>query len=287
MTGLYDIDSTSFPNFALMKIARHCMNNHEPFDWYLPLEHKRFDRVFVSSVFTFSNKSTVFDDMTTGGSGFDIHSALPPEIEELEPYMLLYPNMTHALGFITRGCIRHCNGCIVPDKEGGVKPYRDIDTIAQGRREIVLMDNNVLASEFGLQQIEKIIDRKYKVDFNQGLDARLITDEIAKLLSRVTWFQPLRMACDNDSMIDIVRTATERLRWHNCKPTAYSVYVMIKDIPSAIKRVKALKGIGLDPFVQPYIDAKGTEPAHELKDFARWVNHKATFKSCTWEDYNK
>lgn len=43
------------------------------------------------------------------------------------------------------------------------------------------MDNNILASNYGLQQIEKIIKLGVKVDFNQGLDARLITDEIARL----------------------------------------------------------------------------------------------------------
>ena len=47
------------------------------------------------------------------------------------------------------------------------------------------MDNNILASNYGLQQIEKIIKLGVKVDFNQGLDARLITDEIARLLARV------------------------------------------------------------------------------------------------------
>ena len=43
------------------------------------------------------------------------------------------------------------------------------------------MDNNVLASDYGLEQIEKIVKLKLRVDFNQGLDARLVTDEIAQL----------------------------------------------------------------------------------------------------------
>lgn len=287
MTGLYDIDNKDYPNFALMKIARHCLNSHEPYDWYLPLERSRFDRVFVSSVFTFSNKSTVFEDMITGGSGFDIHSSLPNEIESLEPHYGLYPDMKHAVGFITRGCIRKCKSCIVPEKEGTLKPYRDIDTIAQGRRNIVLMDNNVLASDFGLKQIETIINRKYRIDFNQGLDARLITNDIAKLLSKVKWLKPLRLACDNEAMIEPVRKAVELLRWYNCHPSAFFVYCLAINIPSTMAVVKAVKGMGLKPFVQPFIDRDGKEPAQELKDFARWVNHKSTFYSCTWEEYNK
>ena len=58
------------------------------------------------------------------------------------------------------------------------------------------MDNNILASNYGLQQIEKIIKLGVKVDFNQGLDARLITDEIARLLARVIWIKRIRFGCD-------------------------------------------------------------------------------------------
>jgi len=52
-----------------------------------------------------------------------------------------------------------------------------------------------------------------------------------------------------------------------------------------VERVKFLKGISVDPFAQPYRDSSGTEPTQEQKDFARWVNHKAEFKSRTWEEY--
>ena len=56
----------------------------------------------------------------------------------------------------------------MPTKEGGVQPYRDIDDITEnGRRPYaILMDNNILASDYGLQQIEKIVDKGYHVDFN-------------------------------------------------------------------------------------------------------------------------
>lgn len=57
------------------------------------------------------------------------------------------------------------------------------------------MDNNVLASDYGIGQIEKIVKRKYRVDFNQGLDARLVTPEIAQLLSKVKWIKRIRFGC--------------------------------------------------------------------------------------------
>lgn len=58
----------------------------------------------------------------------------------------------------------------------------DVDDIAiDGRTNLILMDNNILASDYGIAQIEKIIERGYKVDFNQAMDARLVTPEIASI----------------------------------------------------------------------------------------------------------
>lgn len=100
----------------------------------------------------------------------------------------IYPSIDKktAYGFLTRGCPNCCKWCVVPKKEGKVKPYMDVDDIAiDGRTNLVLMDNNILASDYGLQQIQKIIDRRYRVDFNQALDARLVTPEIGQLLAQV------------------------------------------------------------------------------------------------------
>ncbi|MGN1216734.1 MAG: radical SAM protein, partial [Phocaeicola sp.] len=104
------------------------------------------------------------------------------------PDYSIYPSIGKktAYGFITRGCPNKCKWCIVPEKEGNVKPYMDVEDIAfDGRTNLILMDNNILASDYGIKQIEKIVDRKYRVDFNQGLDARLVTDGIADLISKV------------------------------------------------------------------------------------------------------
>ena len=189
------------------------------------------------------------------------------------------------MGFLTRGCIRKCKWCIVPKKEGKLKPYADIEQIAQNRKEVILLDNNILASDYGLSQIEKIVRLNLKVDFNQGLDARLITPEIAGLLAHVRWLAPVRLACDTDAMIDPVIKATGLLREAGCTPSNYFVYVLVNDIEDAHKRVEVLKRHKLDPFAQPYRDKSGKEPSRKLKDFARWVNHKATFKTVPWERY--
>jgi hypothetical protein len=124
-----------------------------------------------------------------------------------------------------------------------------------------------------------------KVDFNQGLDARLIDDPVARLLSQLKWREPLRLACDHKSQIEPVRRAIELLRWHNTKPTRFSCYVLVKDVGDALERVRFLKGMNVDPYCQPYRDKKGTPPTPEQVHFARWCNFKSNFNKCTWEEY--
>ena len=88
----------------------------------------------------------------------------------------------------------------------------DIQEIAEGNntKNVILMDNNALASDYGLQQIEKSIKLGYKIDFNQGLDARLITDDIAKLLASAKWLTYIRVACDQSLQIKYVEENTVR-----------------------------------------------------------------------------
>ena len=107
------------------------------------------------------------------------------------------------------GCPNKCKWCIVPKKEGKMKPYMDIEEVAvNGRKNIILMDNNVFASDYGLQQIEKIVRLGLRVDFQSGIDARLVTDDIAKLLAKVKWIKRIRFGCDTPGQIAECERAT-------------------------------------------------------------------------------
>ena len=285
--AIYAPDS-KMPNYAIMKVSAYHKEQGDTVEWYTDLWAHTFDKVYCSKIFNYTPMPNMLNDNCVyGGSGYNLTTKLPENIENIKPDYTIYPNYIHALGFLTRGCIRKCNHCIVPEKEGKIRPYRDIGDVLQGRKTAVLLDNNILACEYGIKQIEKIIKLKIKVDFNQGLDCRLIDDSIAQILSRVKWLEPIRLACDSLSMIDPLIKATRLLRWYNCKPSNYFVYVLVDDIDTAIEILKVVKGLGLDPFAQPYRDREGNEPTKEQKDLARWVNHKAIFKSVLWEDYGK
>ena len=187
---------------------------------------------------------------------------------------------------MTRGCIRRCQWCIVPKKEGGIRAYRDIETVLQSRNTAILMDNNVLASEHGLQQLEKIVDMGCKVDFNQSLDSRLVTEEIANILSKIKWISYIRFACDTTSAVEPLLKAIEKLNRYGVKNYRIFVYLLVKDVCEANERCKILKRLGVNPFVQVYRDEENKiEPTAEQKRFAWYVNQKAVFKATEWEDY--
>ena len=119
-----------------------------------------------------------------------------------------------------------------------------------------------------------------RVDFNQGLDARLITPEVAGLLSKLKWIRSIRMSCDTDAMLEVVLRAIKRLEQCGVKPYRIFVYLLVQDIESAERRAIALREAGADVFAQPYRDfTTNKEPDKEQKRFARWVNHKAIFKT--------
>ncbi len=288
--GLIDIDGHNFPNLALMKISAYHKSIGDNVSW---VDIGNYDRTYMSKVFTFSpNYSKGFADygeIIRGGTGFKMTNTLPSEIDKLCPDYSIYPKFTAAYGFLTRGCPNKCSWCIVPSKEGDIQPYADIEEFLQGRKEAVLMDNNVLAHEHGLKQIEKIIRLGIKIDFNQGLDARIIAKDkgIAELLSKVKWSKYLRMACDTKSQIPYIEKAVNNLKAYGFKTYKLFFYVLVKDIPDALERIEYLKTIGgVHPFAQPYRDfINNKQPTNEQRRFARWVNHQAVFNTVEWSQY--
>lgn len=287
--GLIDVDGHNFPNLALMKLSAYHKANGDTVDWYEPL-FGHYDKVYMSKVFTFTPDYEYFidaDEVVKGGTGYKLYDkVLPKEVDRTFPDYTIYPQYDFAIGFLTRGCIRKCPWCVVPKKEGALKPYCDWRSIKRAdSNKIVFMDNNVLASEYGIEQMKSMVGQDVKIDFNQGLDARLITDEIAELLSRLKWISTIRLACDTSQMIPIVEKAVQKLGKYGVKPYRIFVYTLIQDIDEAYQRIKALDKLGVKPFAQPYRDFETNYVNPEHKHLARWCNHKATHYSIPFEEY--
>jgi hypothetical protein len=274
-----------YPNLALAKISAHQKAMGADVEWFSPLLAASYDQVYSSKVFTFSeDDDSLPDSVIKGGTGYHSPEVLSDEVEHICPDYDLY-GKDCSMGFLTRGCSRNCDWCAVPKTEGNIRAHADIEEFTR-HKKVVLMDNNVLAHSHGITQIEKIARMGLEVDFNQGLDARLIDDGVARRLGKLKWIRSTRLACDHKGQIESVRKAVELLRWHNCNPARVSCYVLVKDIDDALERVRFLKGIYVDPFAQPYRDPDGTPPSKEQRNFARYVNKKQIFKTTVWDEYD-
>lgn len=295
--GLIDVDGHNFPNLALMKISRYWKTQGADVQWYTPFDN--YDKVYMSKVFTFTNDYdyciTNADEVERGGTGYkDYEKVLPAYIDRLQPDYTIYSHIVDnksAYGFLTRGCIRHCKWCIVPRKEGMLKPYMDIEEIAiDGRNKVTLMDNNILASDYGIGQIEKIVRLELRVDFNQDMDCRLVTDDIAALLTKVRWQEYIRFACDTSAQLPHLFRACELLKKHGYTGRVFMNVLLNEDKTECLERINAIrnyKELTLRPFAQPYIDFEGRrQPPQWQKDMARWCNRKEIFDSTDFVDFS-
>ncbi len=291
--GLLPVDS-SYPNLALMKISAWHKKQGDCVEWYNPFN--RYDKLYMAKIFSFTEDYLQYitnaDIIEKGGTGYDIKKMLPPGIDRMQPDYSIYPSIDSktSYGFLTRGCPNKCKWCCVPAKEGNIAPYMDIEEIAvDGRNHIVLMDNNVLASDYGLEQIEKIIRLGLRVDFNQGLDARLVTDDIAKMLAKVKWVKRIRFGCDTPKQIEECERATSLIDKHGYKGEYFFYCILLDDFNESFSRVNhwRQKGQRFLPHCQPYRDLNNphqTIPQWQ-KDLASWADKKWVFRSCEFKDF--
>lgn len=289
--ALVDVDGHHFPNLALMKLsAWHKAAGHEV-DWYKMVLF-RPDRIYASKVFTFTpdaDFAAIDPEPVRGGTGYDAAVKLPDEVEAIAPDYSIYPQFREAYGFLTRGCIRSCPWCIVPSKEGSIRVAGDIERIASDRRGVVLMDNNFLAAPeaFVAEQLEKAARLKLRIDFNQGLDARLVTPENARLLAACKWIKYIRFSCDTAKMVGVLKNAVGMIRGAGYRGDIF-VYVLEQNVDKTHDRIVRLCEIDrrIIPFCQPYRDfSTNAEPSEGLRRLARWCNCHQIRKTTEFKDY--
>ena len=287
--GLVDVDGHNFPNLALMKLSAWHKLRGDTVEFADPVAG-RYDKVYLS-VFTHTPdcRDEYRCEVIRGGTGYrDYTTTLPEAVEHTCPDYSLY-GVGEAYGFLTRGCPNRCSWCVVPRKEGAIRPHADIEEFLAGRKRAVLLDNNVLASAWGLAQIEKIVRLGVRVDFNQGLDVRRIArnPELAELLARVRWLRFLRMAYDSCAVQEDVHNAVELLVKCGLSPRKLFFYVLVRDdIGDALERIRELKALGCVPFAQPYRDFSGdAKPSREAWRLAYWCNNKRLFNAMDFADY--
>lgn len=293
--GLYQIDG-KWPNLALMKLSAFHKSQGDEVEFYWPLFDKLYDRVYASKVFqdsSFNPQVSQYIDGRWQVGGYGVSDIkLPGEVEHIYPDYGLY-DINFAIGFTSRGCMRHCPFCIVPEKEGRFRPVADIYEFWHGQARLCLLDNslNTNGEHFAriLGQLIAVNRRRSKervaVDFSQGLDLRLLTSEQAQLLSKVKLWKQIHFAWDRIQDEKAILGGLEIIKKSPLSLSKVMVYVLIGyDTTEAedLYRVAKLAGQGVDPFIMPF---NRLDPYQ--RRLARWVNHKAIFKSVSWGEYGK
>ncbi|NIP55026.1 MAG: hypothetical protein GWO41_07255 [candidate division Zixibacteria bacterium] len=269
-------------NTAYMQLAGYHKRRGDTVEWWTPLTDRLFDRVYCSALFDFSDKSEVPKHAICGGTGFDVKSRLPVEIEYSSLDYSIYPNCMTTYLWFSRGCVRNCPWCVVPEKEGRIHPAVPRNLNPKGRY-ITVCDNNFFASHDWRKAITWLINCGQPVDF-QGVDIRIITDEQCRALTKLRHYKRIKFAWDVPGDEEKILAGIDRLRrfvpLHKCMCYVLVGYNSTEE--QDLHRIETLRGLGLDPFVMPFDKTELYQ-----RTLARWVNHKAIFKKVKWSEYRK
>jgi len=284
------IKRKTFPNYALMKISAHHKARGDTAVWWNPLDNDNYDAIYSSKVFDFTPENPYLPEWAIrGGTGYGSMAELPPKVDATFPDYSIYPACDYAIGYVTRGCPNSCPWCVVPEKEGDIKPYRRWrELVRPDSNKLVLMDNNILSCEYGINELQSMINSGYAVDLNQGLDARLVDKRIAGIIGRLKWIKYIRFSCDTLPQIEAIHRAAALLAEYNIKPYRLFVYVLVtKDIGDAARRVEGLRELnGISLYAQAERNtAKGIIPNGAQLEFAQRYVYGRTYRKETWAEY--
>lgn len=308
--GLIDVDGHNYPNLPLMKISAWHKQQGDSVEWYIPTQHgfplPPMNKVYMSKVFSFTPDYPYYvnaDEVIKGGSGYCISlvdgreifdkskdSELPPEIEHIYPDYELYGITDTAYGFLSRGCPRGCDFCHVAAKEGRCShKVADLSEFWHGQKNIVLCDPNLIACKDWKDLLQQLIDSKAKVNINQGVDIRIMTDEKAEMIGKLrvdsVHFARDRYE-DKDQIIPKFKAFKEITGWKARKTSVYVLTNFNTTIEQDLERIYTLRDLDYDPYVMIY-NKEYTKSGDPVRLLQRWVNNRKIFNTIKrFEEYD-
>lgn len=276
--GLYNLEP-KIVNTAMMQVSNYHKGLGDEVHMYSPLFHDKYDKIYAFSLFDFTPKDYVRSDMIVGGTGFDVNSRLPKEIEDCDYDWSLYPDCDFSIVWFSRGCVRDCPFCIVRQKEGLIRSVEPKNLNPNGKW-IQVQDNNFFANPNWKNAIDQLVEWDQKVDL-QGIDIRLFNDEQGEALQKLKFQYPIKIAWDNpkENIDDKVEHLLEYIKPH--KIECYILVGFDSNEEEDLHRIYHIwDNYKILPYVMPY--DKGNMYQRRLQ---RWCNSRKVFKSCKWDEY--
>ena len=281
--GLVDVDGHNFPNLALMKISAFWKMHNCDVEWANSLE--LYDEVYMAKVFTFTPDDLQAYQATRliqGGTGYDFKTRLPEYMEHVYPDYGLYNIHDTAYGYLTRGCPRKCPFCIVAQKEGAFShTVAHISEFWRGQKKIKLLDPNILACPDWKPLLAQLAMTGAEVDFTQGLDARLLTDDKVMTLLEVK-YKVLHFAWDNandDVTPNLLAKYSDMWGLRRERKKVYVLTNYNSTHEQDLYRIYALRAMDYDPYVMIYDKYNAPQQTRYLQ---RWCNNKIIFNAEPW-----
>lgn len=302
--GLIDVDGHNFPNIPLMKLSAWHKAQGDSVEWYSPILSGHMDIVYMAKVFSFSPEYAYpidCDQLIRGGTGFCIKlqdgkerwegesTTLPDEVEHTYPDYGLYGITDCAYGYLSRGCPRGCHFCVVKNKEGR-RSYKvaDLSEFWHGQKNIEVCDPNILACPEAEDLLMQLAESKARVNLNQGIDARLLTERNVQILRKIKMKQ-YHFAWDNpkdeDKIVPKLRMFVEIKKTDLHNVVVYCLVNFDSTLEQDFHRIYTLREIGVQPYVMIY-DKEHADPIY--RKIQRWCNAPQIFWSTPkFEEYAK
>lgn len=218
----------------------------------------------------------------------------------------------YSIGFLTRGCIRHCPFC-VNKLENGIMPYSRLEDFLDNERNadgrlirpyIYLWDDNFLAADPSIWRIrlQQLIDTGRPFQFRQGLDERMLAEspygeEMAKMLSHAKYHGDFIFAFDNWKDRPLIERALKIWKHYNPKKgTKFYLFCgfkqsqdnyekFFKDIWEIFQRIKVLMTYGCVGYLMRHEDYHQAPISNLYIQIARWCNQQAFYKKMSFWEY--
>lgn len=303
--ALIDVDGHNFPNLALMRISAYHKARGDAVEWWWS-DLLHYDAVYMSKIFSDEYSRDVHtpmnaDKVIKGGTGYAIktqrgkelfcpekHSDLPPEIERMFPDYSIYPQFNFAVSMTSRGCPRGCPFCHVAKKEGkATRKVADVKDFWCGQKEIRVLDPNITACPEKRELFRQYRETGALIDFTQGLDIRLLTDEDISDINSMR-LKNVHFAWDNpkDDLTAKFEHYTSKARHkpHGRYGTVYILTNFDSTMEENLHRIYTVRDLGFAPYVMIY--NKPSAP-QEIRHLQRWCNNPLVFRKCEkFEDYD-